>query len=251
MSLPVPSEAGLTLGQQQLDAGDLVLPRVKPVQQMSVEAQGGKNARATPGDWWNTLTQENLGTELTVVPILTYKQRVMFLRQNTRNEVNDALVAAGEQPVEGDGLICRSFDMIHGVGSPGIECEVCPLSQWRGAQTPPLCSETYNVAGLSGTGELIILSFRKSSAKTGKQFFSMLRLTSQAPWTKQYKVTTREVTNDQGTFFVPQVVPDGPPVEELAREAARWYPVLGGAQAITVAGDEDEEGGASTHTDDF
>lgn len=253
--LPVPTnEAGITLGQQQLDAGDLMLPRVKVTQQMSDEAQGGKAARAVPGDLWNTLTGENLGNELLFIPIITFKQRVFLVRRERREKADQQLASVGLDPVsEGDGLKCRSFDMFQGVGDPGIACGECPLSKWVDDR-PPLCTETYNVAALTASdGDLIVLSFAKSSARTGKRVFSMLRLTTANPWSKVYRITTREDRNDQGTFYVPDVaVTQERPVPELMRAAGEWARRLGAATVVNVSGEDDEPGeGAEPTTEDF
>jgi len=238
-----PQQAGMTLGQQQLDPGDIVPPRVKIVQQMSQEAQGGKNARAEPGDFFNTLTQANYGPELSFIPIITFKQRIMLVRENRRKEIDGALTAARLEPLsDGDGLKCRSFDMIQGIGEPGILCHDCPLSRWDGNE-PPLCTETYNVAGLRAEdGELIIASFSKSSAKVGKRVFSIVRMSPAKPWTRVLTATTREVTNAQGTFFVPDVaVAQESPMPELLRTAEYWNRELGGRAAIDITPVEEDD----------
>lgn len=248
-------QAGMTLGQQQLDPGDIVPPRVKIVQQMSAEAQGGKDARAEPGEFWNTLTQANYGTEVSFIPILVFKQRIFLVRRERREKADAQLGAAGFTELsEGDGLKCRSFDMFQGIGEPGIECDQCPLSRWTDGQTPPLCSETYNVAALTAdTGELIILSFSKSSAKTGKRVFSMIRMSTAKPWSRVLHASTRQETNDLGTFFVPDVrlAGDQSPAPELLRQAEFWNRELGGRQSIEVTPDEDEEVAPAAERGDF
>lgn len=235
----------INLGQTALDAGDLVLPRVKVVQQMSDEAQRGKQARANPGEFWNTLTGENLGDHLKFVPVQVFKQRVMLVRGERIKAVNEQLAKGGLGPVpEGSkGLICRSFDMYQGRGYPGILCNDCPLSKWGENNTPPLCSETYNVASLTEQGELIILSFVRSSAKVGKRVFSMLRMKPGVPWDKVYLASTRAESNDKGTFYVPEVtVTKEAPSTELLGHAKRWADTLGAAVILDVTPvDEDLE----------
>jgi hypothetical protein len=247
-NLPVPAgDSGITLGQQHLDAGDLILPRVKVVQAMSQEAQGKKDERkAEPGDFFNTLTGVNYGAELPFIPILPFKQRVLLVRQERRGQIEDAL---GTELSEGDGLKCRSYDMQQGVGEPGIACDECPLSKWDGNK-PPLCTETYNVAALDPDGDLIIISMAKSGAKTGKRLFSMLRLASGAPWKKQYKATTTVQSNELGTFYVPDVAVDASeiPAPELMRQAETWNRTLGG-QVLDVTPEDDEP--VTTATGDF
>lgn len=235
----VPAEdTRLDLGQTELDASDLILPRTKVVQKMSDETT---DKRAAEGDFFNTLTGENFGPVLRFVPILAFKQRVFLVREEKRTAIDTALAGAGLQPLsEGTGLKCRSYDMAHGQGDPGVECAECPLSKWGPDNTPPLCSETYNVAALTELGELIVLSFLKSSAKTGKRVFSMIRLRPGSPWSSIYEAKTRIEKNDKGTFAVPEVTitKDVPPTELLG-EALKWAHRLKGVQIDVTPEDEE------------
>jgi len=231
-------DSRLDLGKTELDAGDLVMPRVKVIQKMSDETNDG---RGKEGDFFNTLTGENYGTSLRFIPILPFKQRVFLVRDEKRAAINAALTGAGLYELsDGNGLKCRSFDMATGRGEPGVACAECPLSQWDG-NIPPLCSETYNVAAMTELGELIILSFVKSSAKTGKRVFSMLRMRPGVPWASIYEAKTRSEKNDKGTFAVPEVTvtKDTTPTE-LLTEALNWAHQLRGAQIDVTPIDEED-----------
>ncbi len=234
----------MTFGQTVLDAGDLVMPRIKIVQAQSSEAA---DDYAKPGDIWNTLTSENYGTELRFIPLVPFKQRVLLVRPERRPQIDAALKSAKLPPLpEGDGLACRSFDMHMGAGAPGIACDACPLSQWGEANTPPLCSETYNVAAMTELGDLIVLSFSKSSARVGKQLFSMMRLQRTAPYAKVALMTTRSEKGAKGTYFTPNVKMTGEltPVE-LLQQAREWAGQLAGARLDVEPEDEPIEGDAT------
>ena len=233
----------MNFGSTQLDATDFIPPRVKILQPMSAETGG--DIGGSPGDFFNTLTQENYGPAMTVVPITPLKQRVMLMRENKRPLVDTLLANAGlNQMPDGEGLMCRSLDMIVGVGHPGDElyaddqkgCRECPLSKWRG-QEPPPCTETYNVVGVHvDSGDLVILSMAKSGAKTGKQWFSLLMLGRGKPWGRAYDLSTAEMRNTQGKFWVPRVrVAAEPPPSDIMAEAARWYPQFTG-RVVDVTG---------------
>jgi hypothetical protein len=228
----------LSLGKTELDAGDLVMPRVKVVQKMSDEID---QKVAEEGDFFNTLTGENYGKALRFIPLLPFKQRVFLVRDEKRAAINAALTGAGLGLLsEGNGLKCRSFDMALGRGEPGVACDECPLSQWDG-NIPPLCSETYNVAAMTELGELIILSFVKSSARTGKRVFSMLRMRPGAPWASIYEAKTRSEKNDKGTFAVPEVtVTKDPTPTELLAQALAWAHQLKGVQIDVTPIDEED-----------
>lgn len=230
MTMQPYSDGSLTFGQTKLDAGDFVPPRVKICQQMSQEVADKK---AEAGDFFNTLTGENYGTSLKFVPIQPFKQRIFLVREEKRAIIE----AATGISVEGQGLACRSYDMVTGTGDPGGECSQCPLAVWNERQ-PPFCTETYNVAALTELGELVFLGFQKSSAKIGKNLFSMLRLSMQAPWSRVYSVTSRQTKNALGNFYVPDVTREGDiPAPELMKAAIGWAQQLSG-QNIDVAGDE-------------
>lgn len=239
----------LDFGSTDFDATDFVPPRVKILQPMSAETTGD----ARPGDWFNTLTQENYGQVLRIVPITPLKQRVFLFRADPSKtkRVNDALGRRGLSVLpEGEGLMCRSLDTIRGLGAPGDElwadgekgCRECPLAEWGDRKTPPICTETYNIAGLSEEGDLTIVSMSKSSARTGKAWFSMLRLNDSAPWGQTYELTTVEERNDLGKFWTARVRRVGASATDLMAKAARWYPQLTGRPIDITPVDEDSAG---------
>lgn len=235
----VPAEDNrLSFGQTALRPQDFIPPRVKVVQQMSKEAV---DKIADSGDLINTLTGEVYGPTLRIQPILPFMQRVFLVRKEKRAAAEEAL---GDQLPEGDGLMCRSIDMIHGRGFPGIECEACPLSKWdEVSRKPPLCTETYNVAASTELGELVILSFAKSSAKIGKRVFSMLRMRPGAPWANFLDIQTRLDKNDQGSFYVPEAtMAKDRPDSALLAQALKWAEQLRGVQIDVTPDDEGADG---------
>lgn len=237
-NLPVPAEHGaglMSFGQTRLDAGDLILPRIKLVQAQSQEVSDGL---AQAGQFFNTLTNEVLDN-VVFVPIVPFKQRIMLVRGEKRPVINQALKAANLPEISSDfeGLACRSYDMEVGNGTPGIACGDCPLSQWD-EQEPPLCSETYNVAGVSEYGDLLVLSFSKSSARQGKQLFSMIRVMPGAQG-RLFTMTSKSERGKKGTYFAPVVTPGGPAPTELVRQVRTWASQLEGA-VLNVTPEDDE-----------
>jgi hypothetical protein len=235
----------LSFGQTHLDAGDFIPPRVKIIQAMSAE----KDPKGTPvineGDWYNTLTGECYGPSLRFLPILPFKQRIFLARADKGRDRAEELL--GTTLSEGDGLKCRSYDMIQGQGEPGILCEACPLSRWEG-QTPPPCSETYNVAGVTEMGDLIILGFSRSSAKTGKAMFSQLRLSMGLPWGFVYEGTTKEEKGAVGRYYVPTIRRVEKSTPELMTLAEHFARMLDGV-VIDVTATDDEAPASTGATD--
>jgi hypothetical protein len=230
---------GISFGSTQLDAEDFIPPRVKVVQAMSDERTLG----VAEGSFYNTLTSEDYGPLLNFIPIGTFKNRVLLVRPEKRKDINSLLKKAGLPQVgeQVDGLACRSLDMEHGRGVPGTKCSACPLSEWMGEDqgTPPYCSETYNVTAINDAGDLIILGFSKSSAKVGKRLFSMMRLSSGAPWKNMYEATTTEQKGLAGRYMVPIIKKVGAPPPELMKVAAEFAQQLAGV-VIDVTPAEEE-----------
>lgn len=238
-------KVGLQFGETAMRPGDFIPPRVKVVQAMSKEAQkaGKEPALAEVGDFYNVLTGENYGDTLRFIPLTTFMNRVFISRPERRELIEDVL---GDTLSEGDGLKCRSIDMVRGTGDPGLACGECPLAEWRGSE-PPICSETYNVAAMTEVGDLVVIGFSKSAAKVGKKLMSILRMSHQKPWTRVLSATSRMESNARGTFAVPDVrVTGDTPDDTLLRIAQDWITELTG-RVIDVTPEEtdDEEAGAS------
>lgn len=255
-SAMVPAQpTGLTFGQTALRADQFIPPRIKIVQSMSEERVSGL---AAEGDFFNTLTSESYGSSIKFLPLQPFMNRVFLVRDDRRERAEKALKEHFGKAVklsEGDSLKCRSLDMVHGSGEPGMDCDECPLSRWGEGNIPPLCTEVYNVAAVHELGDLIILQFQKSSAKTGKKLFSMLRFVGpgQAPWSRFYRADTHsETIKGKGSFAVPIVtkLPEVPPTE-LLRQAQAWAQQLVGIGPIDVTPieDEDIESGSSVDPD--
>lgn len=230
----------LTFGQSQLRPGDFIPPRVKIIQAQSQEVADG---RASPGELWNTLTSENFGTQLEFLPLAIFMNRLLFARPERIDTINELLSDAGLPGLDpsANGLVCRSTDMLRGSGTPGIECASCPLSVWRGSE-PPLCGEVWNLAAMTELGDLVILSFSRSSAKVGKRVASMLRLSRGAPWSQYWQISTRQEKGRRGIYFVPEVQKISKrPNPDIVTWAASWAQQLGAMGPIDMTPvDEDE-----------
>lgn len=245
--IPAQDAGGITLGQTHLDAGDLIIPRVKIIQAMSAEKdpKGENGIPVNEGDWWDTLRSVSYGDVLRFAPIQTFKQRVFLVRADKGRDEAEAMLPDGLS--EGDGLKCRSYDMEHGIGEPGMTCAACPLSRWREDNKPPLCTETYNIAAVTGQtdadpgGELIVLSFGRSSARVGKQLFSLIRLNRGLAWAFSYDARTKEEKGQVGRYFVPVVTRSGATPPEVQSAAEYYARVLIGRTIDVTPPDEPGE----------
>jgi hypothetical protein len=146
------SSRALALPQEdltrQLDPGDTIMPKIRISQAMSQVNKQFSESRGKEGiamgSWYHTTSGTDLGDTIYFIPCDMRKSRSLFK--------------------QGQGLICRSFDMLQGEGNPGILCEGtyeerheypaedrgCSLRLWTRdgeTNTPPPCGITFNYPG--------------------------------------------------------------------------------------------------------
>ncbi len=81
-------------GTDNLDTGDMTVPRIKLLAAISPEVSDFENAK--PGEFWHTLAETTLGRELLVVPIYIDKRYILWRPRKA-----------------GGGILARADDGIH------------------------------------------------------------------------------------------------------------------------------------------
>lgn len=218
---------------RQLEQGDMLMPRLKISQAMSKAAL---DSLVPIGNWYHSTAAENLGPEILVVPVAMQKSRSLF--------------------VSGAGMLCRSFDMLHGEGEPGILCEGtpeeryslpeaargCPLRLWdrsTGSNIPPKCGIAFNYPVLlldkddpaEGRTRRAMLTFRGTSAQAAKTINTIV-MEDDGEWHEHViRLRLDRRTNTKGTFFVPVAERVGAPSPAVAQKAIR---LAGTLQATSI-----------------
>jgi hypothetical protein len=235
-----------TLGETAIGAQDIQMPRLKLLQALS---QPVIDQDAPAGNFWNSLTSEDYGVAVKVIPVVGFKNRVYL------------------EP--GKGLLCRSIDMLHGIGTPGIECEKCSLKDWpedRGSGGPK-CRESRNWVALiigaagntprkkgDGTPPQIIaldgpqfivlqfLSMASAAAKKLNGLYLNAKITNpQAQWFDfAYTLNSGATKNEKGSFFVPDIRPAGK-TSDAEKEAAKSLLNFIAGKTLVVDVDADDE----------
>jgi hypothetical protein len=238
------SEDRLALPQvdltRQIDAGDLIIPKLRLTQAMSktnLLYQTSKGSQGVQqGNWCHSQSNENLGETVFFIPVDMRKSRALF--------------------VQGQGLMCRSFDLLNGEGDPGGSCQGsmeemltvpaenrgCPLRLWNDKQ-PPKCGMTYNFVGLIIRESEIedpskakplrgVLQLRSASTGVAKQINTYMVNEGQGVWHNIVLELGVEVkTNPRGTFYVPTVdfydTTDAEGFGRMARQAASMARSMG------------------------
>ena len=175
-------------GIKKLDREDQMIPRIKVMQGLSPEVQEGI---AKYGDLVNSLTKENYGKEVVIVPIDWSTSRIYWKERK-----------------EGGGIVCRAFDGKK--GSTFGDCSNCEHKNWKadesGENIPSACTKIFNILGAIAKPEkqpeLIAVSFLKTSFKFGKEWINVMNYKNVDLFNFSYKLYTDSVSNDMGTYNV-------------------------------------------------
>ena len=219
ISAPLDQIAGL----EGFESDMLIVPRLKIVQQMSVEVT---ELGIRPGTLVNSLTKEELAgpaEPVEIVPLMISRSRLLFRDME-----------------EGGGIACSARDGKHGEGEPGGSCKTCPLSQWTDDK-PPACTEFINIPMIPLVGDMqpLVAAFGKTSYKVGKLFANMMVMKRQSPWFFKYEISTKFIEDKKGKYFVYQVKPAGLAPEEMVQTLEESYRLL--ASTAFVADFDEEE----------
>jgi hypothetical protein len=178
-----------TQGVEDIEVQHILLPRCKVVQGLTKEHTEDN----TPlGHFVNNITRVDYGEQIDFI--------CLFAKPGWQ------LYAEDEKGKRGD-LIARKFagDFLPSMNPEAITDD---MKQWKG-KTPPRAVETFLFVGIVNGEDLCAISLSSKAATTGKKLNTMLVSRNEAAFAKHYVFTTHKETNDDGTFFVPDVKPNG------------------------------------------
>src|SRR5271169_762810 len=137
-------EAGTpAAGFEEVQSGDMTVPQMRLCQSLTPQ-RDKQESKYIPGldegSYFNTVTGENYGDTVKIVPLMFFKNRVYF-----------------QDKKQGGGILCRSDDMKTGSvergdhedgGTFGGSCATCPMAQFGTAKggegKGKACTEFYN-----------------------------------------------------------------------------------------------------------
>ena len=179
-------------GMEDVDSEDLIIPRAQLLQPTAEGLrQLTKDFGVMAGDVINNLTKEKLPG--TFVPVFYWKE---FLRFNPRKKEDRGFIPEAAPGA----LIWRTKD----ANDPRVlaECSFGP-----NGETPVAITSLNFFCLFTDQPMPVILSFSKTSYRAGKNLLSLAKLRGGAMFSRKYRLSTDEVTNDQGTYFVLKVNP--------------------------------------------
>lgn len=188
-------------GLENVDRADMTLPRLQLCQSMTPQRKKSDAKYIeglSEGDFFNSVTSQNYGNKVKIVPLLFYKSRARF------------------KPMEeGGGLLCQAADGLHGTGDPGGDCLKCPMAEFQGSDRPE-CDHFFNYAvlvlpekGSLGLDGLAALSLKSTGLRTAKDFNALMRLRGTDSFAGIYEVTSAEAKNQVGQWYSPVIKPAG------------------------------------------
>jgi len=210
------------------DNEDLIIPRAKLLQGLSPEVV---NDGLRVGTVINSLTKETLPE--TFIPIFVFKN---YIRFNPKDKSNN-----GYNPdFEPGAIIWRSND--------ARDERVITETKFGENGEKPLATSFLNFFSyFPGVPMPIIVSFSKTSYKTGKNLLSLAKFTRGDMFSRVYRLDTEKKINDSNTYFILKVAPSGMATKEDYAVAESWWNDYSMKKSdIKVhdeeAGDEEERG---------
>lgn len=189
---------------------DIRLPRIALLQSLSPQVQN-EGDKYKPGMFIDTLTQEILPTPLKFVPVYIFKNVIKW-----------------KPRAEGGGMIYKTLNPT---------AEQVKETQFEGKNKPVADMYVNAVAMIEGLNTPLIISFCKTSLKTGQDLITLATLSGYA-WKYSYVLESVKTTNTKGTFYVMRVKRDV--LNENTQKAIELY-----EQVKTMSIETDYEG--STH----
>lgn len=186
-------KAGRPGFEEPMKPNEVVIPRVKLLQGLSPEVQEDSR-NFYSGLIINSLTKEQLPE--TFVPIFKTTSWVRFNPRDAKDPNFNPEFKPGD-------VVWRSSDP----EDPRVKAE----SVFGEDGSNPVATTFMNfLAYFTGSPMPLMLSFSKTSFRTGKELLNMARYSGGAMFSRRYALSARKETNDKGTYHVYTVKPVGP-----------------------------------------
>lgn len=216
-------------GNEAVEMSDVVIPRIEIVQALSPVLKQNDPAfipGISQGDMYNTVTRDNLGKALTVVPVMFKKEYLVWKDRQKGGGFRGAY-----------GSISEAQDRIAG------EDDADDLDAIETAQQLVL------VVNDDGSASEAMVSMAKTKLSVSKQWNSLIRLNGNDRFSRTYSLFTVEDSNEKGDYFNFGVSNAGFPDQDVYQQAEALYnAVASGARKVVVdTSDEGAEGVARSN----
>lgn len=234
---------------EQVDQSDILIPRLGLCQSLSPQRRKDDKAfieGLQEGQLFNTVTQEIYGSEVKVIPLFFFKNRIKYF------DIED-----------GGGIDCTSANAIDGGRISPVGCSSCRFSTWGNGATddehgndPPECTLYHNFMSFTFHSDPspLAISYKATGLKLSKQLLAGVRLTRLPMYAKEYKVTVVEMREGKNLWYEKKLVPVGFVDQDLFKQMETNFAALREAKiAVDTTGEADDTafpgGDSQTHTE--
>lgn len=208
----ISGEKNLPAGFDEIEEGDIKMPRLSILQGLSQTVIDGK---ARMGQLGNSLTKEVYGDNVEIIPLFMFKTRAQF-------DIERGLVMMSR---DNKTITMAIEEFALYLGQP---VEEVPGAEWNGDQ-PPTFNIVYNFPVLV-VGRLnqfpISLSLMRTAVKTAKELLSMARFSGEDMFARVYSLKSEIVKGDKGTYAVPVISFNRRCEDEEYATAKRFFDML-------------------------
>lgn len=227
-------EVGNQAGMENVESSDILIPRLGLCQALSPQK---RKTHATyieglqEGQLFNTVTQEIYGTELTIVALFFFKNRIKYF------DIED-----------GGGIDCISANGLDGGRISPDGCSICKFSVWgNGAKDDehgndvPECTLYHNFMGFVPSANTpLAISYKSTGLKLSKQILSGVRMSNLPMYAKYWKVTVTDMRAGDNEWFEKKILPMGFVEPDLFKQMEAHFKLLKEANIkVDTTGEED------------
>jgi hypothetical protein len=191
------------------DRSDLIIPRIKLMQKVSPEIEEFEGAK--PGEFWHSILNESMGTELVGIPIVMRKTQVLWApRGDDRGILARSRDAIHWEPPEGEFRVKFKMNPKEYVWKLAPTVAESGLDKFGSSrdddpQSPPAASLTYEILWLfperMDLGPSIILNSR-GSVKVCQRLLSLIDAKPVDHFYQLYSIKSMvDKGGDNNTFF--------------------------------------------------
>lgn len=221
-------------GNENVDMSDLVIPRIELTQALSKclkESDPHYIDGIKQGELYNTVTRENYGSAVRVVPIIFRKEYLAWRDQKLGGGFAGAYPTAAE---------CQAR----------IDQEEKP-EEWEATET---AQQLVILVKKDGTTEEAVVSMNKTKLKVSKNWNSLIRLNGNDRFSRMYVLHSVDETNSTNQDYKNFGVYNAgfPPADVYKKAEALYLAITSGARKMNIdMSDQDGTGEATPQTGEY
>lgn len=204
-------------GSENVAAEDIAIPRLEIIQSVSPQLERNSPEYiegAKPGDLINSVTGQNYGAEVFVVPVYYTKQWLVWKDRKK----GGGFFGAYPSPAEAEDRMKQEGGKEAGLEVLDTPTHLCLLVDVK-----------------AGTVDEIILSMPRTKAKVSRQWNTMIRMTGKDRFARVYRIGTQQETNKRNEKYMNYVVSNcGAPSPQLYARAEKSYESIAGGKRNMV-----------------